>query len=411
MAPSVSPFPLFRLKIPRFETAAEIDHCIVSSIRSYLGFRWCVYIYPNGKSGDLCSRFFLHCGGPEDDSESDGEWISPTVDVEFLILISEKGEKSFEYSTGPHCEEFTREFPDLKAGWFLSLSTVLRENDDFLSSDGSVSIDVFVSRNVKIDEDAAQPTDQYEPGIVSLYDQTQNSFADVSISGNDGGKPTRAHRVILGARAEYFQKMFTFHNSADDPDQNARMKTDFTIEDLSSTAVRILLRRIYGEPFPDVCIAEDHIDMLLEIWHFTSVSFMAGLPDECVELVKEAVCTVPGSATRSFKMAALLDNEEMQRFLIIKILEGNELSSDAQGTLTFDDMILLVKRAPPGLEALKRADSWLKYDKERSIHGAELFLAFQFDKYPRYSNKDVGALDIVKLHAPRESLLFLLCER
>lgn len=106
---------------------------------------------------------------------------------------------------------------------------------------------------------------------------------------------------------------------------------------------------------------------------------MDDLPEECAELVKEAVSV--NSFTSCYHMAAFLDDTDMLRFLASKIFNFETVAGQVVETFSVDDMHSLLSLAPPGLEPLIVADLWVKHDEgRRSCCGEALFKSFQIHK-------------------------------
>lgn len=262
---------------------------------------------------------------------------------------------------------------------------IYKEKKSIVNEDGSVDINVHIEKRGIEEQEKLEEEDRFEPCMVRTLEHPGTSFPEIAISGNDGGVPIRAHRAILGFRVEYFQKMFSFHDLGNTA-TNGGQKS-ITIQDLGSESLITLLRRIYGERFPEHYIKEEHLAKLLEIWHFCSVGLMEALSAECCELLQRA--TNPDTFSPIFRMAVLLDDTEMQSFLGAKMLDYTKLSSDALDMFTVRDMLALMRCAPSGLEALKWADSWVKHEKkERPM--AKIFLwHFKWTHYPDIRSKNL----------------------
>lgn len=140
----------------------------------------------------------------------------------------------------------------------------MKTNSSLFHEDGSIDIDIFVDRTNEEDAKGSSSDDPFSPCIAHTLDCPVRSYADLELLGNDAGSPIRARLTILGYRVEYFEKMFDFSSTA----EKISFQKDIKTESLSTESLKLVVRRVYGEPFPDFLSSKPHFDKLLEIWHF-----------------------------------------------------------------------------------------------------------------------------------------------
>lgn len=402
----------FVYNVPSFTAGTAREGGISSSVRSFGGFDWEVQLFPGGKGAGKGTHagVHLHCCGPTDVWRPGGKWVSPKVHISFAVIRKKR------HHFPVRSAEPTAFSASISGGGFNDWFPLenLEGKNTLLNDDGSLDIDVCIEEvgdttATGTGRKRSPPSARYEPSLTHLLDNPQASYADISLSGNDGEPPIRAHRAVLGYRVEYFQKLFDFPGAKRDL-RSTRVAADanltFSIAELSTKALLALLRRIYGNIFSQRLSEEENVDVLLEIWHFTTVGVMDGLPQECATLVKVAVSEK--SFASCYRMAVLLDDTDVLRFLAARMSDFATMAKDVVNTFTVDDMHSLLSLARPGLKPLVWADAWVKYDAERSCFGEELFKSFQLDKLPASQFSEFGALDIVARNATRDSLIELL---
>lgn len=406
----------FGLNVPSFLSAVSAGERVESSVRSFSGYDWVVQLYPRGRGACNSGRgthtsVYLRCCGPTDAGMSgrtsrkrrreDGWETAGNFRADFSVVSNTK-------------RRYCRLTPFLTFSRKLNRSGILAHfpleglqgEDSLLKKDGSIDVDVRIERQGDCDSAGEESCgDDFGMSAASLLDDPEQSYADVRISGNDGGVPIRAHRAILGYRVKYFRELFELQDDAPQQQPASGNASVITVDDLTTELLRVLIRRVYGDPFPESWSDEKELASLLEIWDFTTARHIYGLPAECVVLLKAALS--PGTFAPCFRMAVRLDDGKMQTFLAARMMAFKTLSQDALDTFAVGDIRALVARAPPVLEALEWADAWVKCEEERASHGAEVLKAFPLDKLARSKYSELAALDIAKYASP-ESLLQLL---
>lgn len=284
--------------------------------------------------------------------------------------------------------------------------SAFEKGSTLLHEDGSLELVVTIEyEDAKVDVSEVTPDNPYEPCLVSMLDDPACSFNDVSLYGCDSCAPVQAHRAILGFRVEYFAKAFAFKTATRDTADGGN-EGNISFADISKEALRLIVRRVYGERLPDFSAKEVDEALLLEIWLFAAVRCMDTLRMECEEIVKSIAS--PATMTVCFRMALLLDNEMMLTFLATKQHTWKKPGKNIVETLTYDEMRALTLHSPASLKALRWAGLWLDYEENRSSHGEGLFEAIDVDRIPASDLNKMAELDVVRKYAPRECLLYLL---
>lgn len=387
---------------------------ITSSFLPLYGYDWGVRLCSDGSSSSKGTHLsvWLCCRGPTDVRRPGEKWVSPKVRATFSVIRKKRRHFVMRFEKS-RCLSATSDSTGYNEWIPLEM---LEGADSLLNDDGSLDVDVCIEKTCCDAGGGLSASKRYMPSMIPILDAPKASYADVSLSGVDKKAPILAHRAVLGYRVDYFRKLFDSPGSSwVAPQRFLRSSRDaeiavgtLRIADLTTEALSILIRRIYGEQFPEYLSEHKHIGILLDLWHFSTVGLMDGLPEECSDLVKYAVTS--SSFASCYHMAVLLDDFEMRMFLAEKIesADFDTVSKDIVETFTSEDMQSLLSLAPPGLKALVLADLWVKQEKGRACFGEALFRSFQADTLPASQYDDFGALDIVVKYAPRDVLLDLL---
>lgn len=244
---------------------------------------------------------------------------------------------------------------------------------------------------------------EYEPCVVNMLEDPQSSFADIELYGFDSAEPIHAHRSVLVFRAKHFENLFTYQSA-----QEAFGPRRFTLEDISTKALRLIVRRIYGEKFPTSSWSEEQVPMIIEILYFATVRFLEQIRCECEALIEQLVTQKYFGPC--FRTAVTLQNRGMQKFLTRKIEVGEALNEDVLQSFGVDDILALhsSRAHMKSIDSLSWADAWIEYDHERSLFEPRLVEAFPYAELSKSKFRELPTLKIFREYASRYLLFIVL---
>lgn len=355
----------------------------------------------------------LFCEGPESDflhgrrrmaEASPSEWVCEGVSGTVSLIHNSVPVESYSFTS--KAVEFTQETNCVTFDLFFD-GMPCYGDDSTAATDENWEFEIKLRQTSEV---SSWTGPYYQPSLVGMLDDPDDSFADVSVSGRDGGTPIRVHRSVLGFRVEYFRILLKRGLDNVPDGEHEGQDTTIFVPELTTAALEILVRRIYGESFPPTLVEEKSIPTLLEIWHFSTVTVMDEIPGDCERLLRGSVTRARFAAC--YRMALLLDRNNFQDDLRkIMFNEIKQLDKEALETFTCDDIVSLVSNSPPTALTLGWADLWLKYDTARTSNGSILFAAFPFENLPASENRAIAKLDIVQKHATKDSFLRLLAQQ
>lgn len=374
----------------------------MSPTRQVHGWTWKLQVFPlgNAEAGDTHVSVFLWCYGASYAFAQSNSWKTPMLIADISLRRDVLRKHSKEISAHQWSTENT--------GWGFHtcfLQSYLRENTALLNDDGSLDFRItFVLENKDLHVPKILLANPSEPCLVAMLENPETHFADVSLYGRDAGQAIYAHRSILSYRVKYFQKAIAFQTET--KECIAHKNCILSFDDMSTGALKMVVRRIYGEALPLYCAEDKHIGLLLEMWRFATVHCMDVLREECKELVREAAS--PETMALCFQMAVFLGAESMQNFLALKHCGWKTPAKDVVETLTYEEMSALITRAPVTLKTLKWADAWLNHNEQRLVHGEDFLNRLKVKSVPVSELKEIADLDIIKKYASRECLLGII---
>jgi hypothetical protein len=362
----------------------------------FLGFGWSLMVSPRKElQRDETSAnvlLCLQCHGPIDARESAGDWKSPYITyTTYFMGRCLHSRSSIQFTSGSRSGNGMLAITSFNLRKAKGMDDTIVFDCHISSAEGAVGRDVC--------------GDPLNSSLISMLANPVESFADLRLQGGDGGDVILCHRALLRYRVDHFATLLAggaFKEGGDDAQQV------ITLADVSSRALKIFIRRVYGERIPDHLSESEHADTLMELWTFGSVRLMRTLAGECRQIVERTVCGE--TFARFFRTAMLLDDVDMQATLAIKLDKWTQAVADSalKDSFSVEELVALLRLLPPRLNTAWLANSWLGHNPARKEHGEEVLQAIDVSKLPQAELKAFSGLQIVEDHASRECLLHLL---
>jgi BTB/POZ domain len=196
--------------------------------------------------------------------------------------------------------------------------------------------------------------------MLKMFDAPSQSGAEVRLQGagpgGEGkGKILYGHRNVLSFRFEFFRMLLTGA-------YKERSEDIVVLRDVSSDALEVLLRYIYGAPLRETLAGEKY-GMLLEIWQFAAAKMMPGLSRQCEILAVENVTL--SLFCGCFRVACLLEAVAAVSTLAHRFHEmdeNSEATHEVVETFTHIEICALLGEMPVTMRAMKLADKWILAD-------------------------------------------------
>lgn len=171
-------------------------------------------------------------------------------------------------------------------------------------------------------------------------------------------------------------------------------------EDISSGGLEIVVRSLYGDYLPSSL--KSNVQLLLEVWRFSSVNFLKALTKDCQAMLVSIVSGALEDETYFdvLSCAVLLESWPVLSELawsfydditeisvsvtgldIAALADENEkvrsiLDSSAEHFSAF------LKALPATIKTYSLIEAWLEYDGKRSASAKELFAVFEIEDMP-----------------------------
>jgi BTB/POZ domain len=333
-----------RLRLPRVE---------------FLGFHFHLVLYASREAGEDYVSARIVCSGPARSSGIAVDTpISPGVRT-VLALGAVSGSSRVVNLEKVLLQEDGRFFP---GGGFSQKLMRFRALMVHEKEDGVVSFKLRLepceSLEVsKVTLNAKAPVVAGVGWMLKMFDAPDQSDADVRLQGTGPGgegkgKILYGHRNILSFRFEFFRALLSGA-------YKERSEDIVVLPNISSDALEVLLRYIYGAPLPKTMAGEKY-GILLEIWQFADAKMMPGLSMECEIIAVENV--TPSLFCGCFRVARLLEAVAAVSTLAHRFHEMDETSEathEVVETFTHIEICALLREMPVTMRALKLADKWI----------------------------------------------------